>query len=326
MTALGEFERIEQILRPLASGDPGSLNLADDAALIDAEPGQQIVVTTDTMVDTVHFLAGTPPDSLAAKLLRVNLSDLAAMGARPFAYLLTTALPRNLGDDWLAAFARGLADDQERHSVHLIGGDSVSTSGQLSVGITAFGRVPSGQALRRDGARSGHGIYVTGTPGDAALGLQLLRQKRTHGLSVDDAEYLTGRYQRPTPRLEVGQRLVGIASAAIDISDGLAGDLGHICSASGVAATVVASRMPRSKPADKLLELNPELTHAALAGGDDYELLVTVASQNEAGLAAIRAECGVPITRIGAIIAGDAPRILDDAGREIQDLAGWRHF
>ena len=326
MSQLGEFDRIARILRPLTVGDPGALGLMDDAALIEAEEGQQIVATTDTMVDTVHFLAGTAPELLAAKLLRVNLSDLAAMGARPFAYLLTTALPRNLDDDWLFAFSRGLAADQEKFSVHLIGGDSVPTSGQLSVGITAFGRVASGQALQRNGARPGDGVYVTGSLGDAVLGLHLLRQNRSHGLASTDADYLIGRHHQPTPRLEIGQRLIGVARAVMDVSDGIAGDLDHICAASGVAATVVASRIPLSPPARRLLDLNPELKHAALAGGDDYELLFTVPSQNEAALAGIRADSGVPITRIGAVVAGEAVRIVDDAGLEIPDLVGWRHF
>jgi len=226
----------------------------------------------------------------------------------------------------LIGFAKGLAADQKKFSVHLIGGDSVATSGSLSVGITAFGRVESGKALKRRGAKAGDGVYVTGSPGDAVLGLHILKHNRALGLSADDADYLVSRYHQPTPRLDVAKGLVGVASAAMDISDGLAGDLVHLCAASGVAATIVASRMPFSPEARRMLDLNPELSNLALSGGDDFELLFTVSSRNEAALASIRAQTGIPITRIGAILAGDAVRIVNDAGQEITGLAGWRHF
>lgn len=326
MSTLGEFDRIHRLLRPLTGGDTSALSLADDAALIDAKPGHQIVATTDTMVETIHFLAGEPPARLAAKLLRVNLSDLAAMGADPFSYLLTTLLPRDLDDVWLADFARGLADDQNRYGVRLIGGDSVSTPGPLSVGITAFGSTERGRSLLRSGAQPGDGLYVTGTPGDAVLGLHLLQHAPIAGVSEADRKYLTGRYHLPEPRVSVGQRLVGIASAALDLSDGLAGDLQHICTASGVSASVDVDLLPWSPAARRLLDLRPDLTSLAIAGGDDYELLFTAPRDREAELARIGTDRSVPITRIGDVGKGASARFLDGAGRALSDLTGWRHF
>ncbi|MEM7444835.1 MAG: thiamine-phosphate kinase [Pseudomonadota bacterium] len=326
MSELSEFDRIAQILRPLTGDNPAALNLADDAALIQPKEGHELVTTTDTMVQNIHFLTGEPPDRLASKLLRVNVSDLAAMGAEPFAYMLTTALPRDFGDAWLVDFAKGLAADQKSYGMDLIGGDSVSTTGLLTVSVTAFGYVESGRALRRNGARPGDGLYVTGTVGDAVLGLDLLRRRQIDGLRDEDVDFLTGRYHLPTPRLEIGRRLVGVAGAVMDLSDGLAGDLDHICSASGVGATVVAERVPYSPAARRRMDLRPDLAGMALAGGDDYELLFTVSTQHESALASVRAEFGVPITRIGAIVAGSAARFIDELGREITGLAGWRHF
>jgi len=210
---LGEFGRIRQFFAPLAG--PGALGLGDDAALVDCAPGHRLVATVDALVEGVHYLPADPPDLVARKLLRVNLSDLAAMGARPRHYLLTTALPRRLGDEWVASFARGLGDDQRRFRIDLLGGDSVATRGPAVLSLTALGEVAEGEEIRRSGALPGDRIWVSGTIGDAFLGLAALRGRHP-ALTAEHRAALIARFQLPEPRLELGPRLVGIARAMID--------------------------------------------------------------------------------------------------------------
>lgn len=217
-TGLSEFGRIKQFFAPLAG--PGGLGLVDDAALVDCAPGHRLVVTVDAIVEGVHYLSEDPPDLVARKLLRVNLSDLAAMGARPLHYLLATALPGGHGDDWVAQFAAGLAEDQARFGVDLLGGNSVATSGPAVLSLTAIGEVAVGAEIRRSGAHPGDRIWVSGTIGDAFLGLQALRG-RYPALAAGDRATLIQRFQLPAPRTELGPRLVGIAHAMLDISDEL---------------------------------------------------------------------------------------------------------
>ena len=213
MVRLGEFERIRCYFKPLAAHFEGALELSDDAALLPVPSGETLVVTTDAMVEGVHYLAGEDPGRVARKALRVNLSDLAAMGARPLAYLLTTALPGSVDEGWLVAFAAGLRDDQERYGIHLAGGDSVSTPGPATISVTAFGAVPEGREIRRSGARPGDRVWVSGTIGDGALGLLAAREE-LKTLSPAHREYLAGRYHLPSPRLALGERLWGMATAA----------------------------------------------------------------------------------------------------------------
>jgi thiamine-monophosphate kinase len=321
---LDEFERIARFFAPLAG--PGALGLLDDAALIDAPPGRQLVVTTDAIVAGVHFLADDPPDLVARKLLRVNLSDLAAMGASPLYYLLTTALPPSCGEDWLAGFAAGLATDQNEFGISLLGGDSVATPGPATLSLTAIGSVAPGRAVRRNGALPGDTIYVTGTIGDAAIGLAAL----TGGLDIADAaerDFLADRYRLPRPRLAIGAALAGLAHAMQDVSDGLVADLGHICAASGVAGVIEAAAAPLSPAARQALDRDPGLLSRILAGGDDYELLFTSSGDNAAAIAALARPSGPPITPIGRIVAGSGVRVLDRAGKDIAlAVPGFRHF
>ena len=316
----GEFEFIARRLRPLATA-PGALDLIDDAALLDPTPDKQLVLAKDAMVAGVHFLEGDPPGQIAKKLLRVNLSDLAAMGAAPLGYLLALARSREIADDWLADFCAGLAADNAAFGIGLLGGDTVSTPGPLTLSLTAVGEVPKGAALLRSGARAGDDIWVSGTLGDAALGLKVLQGELE--VAVDARAALIAHYRLPQPRLALGQALRGVAGAAIDISDGLVADLGHILEASGVGAELRADQLPLSAAARDL----PGARDAALAGGDDYELLFTASPARRAEIAALARRLGLPLTCIGQIRAGSDLSILDAAGQEIKVAKrGWQHF
>lgn len=312
----GEFERIARIFAPLAKSCPGALGLLDDAALLEASPDCEFVVTTDTIVEGVHYLGEESPAAVARKLLRVNLSDLAAMGARPCIYTLNIALPATVDDAWLEEFAAGLEQDQAEFGVLLAGGDSVATPGPPTLTLTAIGKVGRGMALRRGGACVGDRIFVSGTVGDGALGLEAARGALPD-LTAEDREWLAERYRVPRPRLALGQALVGLASAALDVSDGLIGDLGHIAETSGVACVVEAARVPLSEPARAALAADPSLRETVLTGGDDYELLFTAPPARAAAVSAASAEAGVPVTEIGWVEAGRGVRVLDEAGNAL---------
>lgn len=316
--AEGEFEFIARRLRPLAMA-PGALGLADDAALLDPRPGMQLVLTKDAMVAGVHFLADDPADLIARKLLRVNLSDLAAMGAAPLGYLLALARPREIADEWLAAFCAGLAADNATFRTSLLGGDTVSTPGPLTLSLTAIGELHKGTALLRSGARPGDEIWVSGTLGDAALGLAVLQDKL--GVAEPMRSHLVERYRLPRPRLVLGQALRGLAHAAIDISDGLLADLGHVVETSNLGAEVRADLLPLS---------SPDLAgaqEAALSGGDDYELLFTAQPSQRDAIEGLAKKLDLPLTRIGAIHADAGIRVLDATGAEVHPKrTGWQHF
>ena len=314
----GEDDLIARHFKPLAT-DPGALGLVDDAAILNAH-GEDIVVTTDAVVAGVHFLPDDPPDTVARKALRVNLSDLAAKGATPAGFVLTLALPR-ADESWLAAFARGLGEDAAHYGCPLLGGDTVSTPGPLMVSITAFGRLPAGTMVGRSGARLGDCVMVTGTIGDATLGLDLLRGGAVAAALADDVasrEHLIGRYRVPQPRNALARGLRDHASAAMDVSDGLAGDLAKLCAASGVSAVIDAPRVPISPVAAALLARGVTGIEALISGGDDYELLCTVADADCEGMADAARSAGVALTAIGRIVAASgAPRFLDAQGRAI---------
>ncbi|MFO1153483.1 MAG: thiamine-phosphate kinase [Rhodospirillales bacterium] len=301
--ALDEFSLIRRHFAPLATS-PMALGLGDDAAILAGDPASELVVTTDTLAAGVHFLADDPPETIGHKLLAVNLSDLAAMGAQPLAYLLSVALPRDWSpavvDDWIAAFVQGLGALQGEAGICLIGGDTVASPHDLVLGLTAIGRVPAGRALRRSGARPGDLVWVSGTIGDGTLGLAVLR-----GVLADLppvlARSLVERYRRPTPRLALGGRLVGLALAAADVSDGLIADLGHICEASGVSAELDLDRLPLSPAAAAVIEGERSRLVDLATGGDDYELVFTAPPTAADAIAAAAAAASVAVTAVGRI-------------------------
>lgn len=302
--ASGEDDLIARYFRPLAT-DPGAFGLIDDAAIFKSS-GDDLVVTTDAIVESVHFLADDPPDTIARKALRVNLSDLAAKGAAPAGFMLTLAL-REAKDGWLAPFAKALGEDAASFRCPLLGGDTVSTPGPLMISVTAFGRVPTGKMVRRSGARPGDKIAITGTIGDAALGLRLLKGGLI-GDGLDSAAYdsLVRRYRVPQPRNAIAMAIRNHASAAMDVSDGLAGDLAKLCAASGVSAAIDASSIPLSNAARILLDAGQIDFEDVLAGGDDYEILSSIPENRWASFAAEAAHAGVAVTCIGSVAAGDA--------------------
>ncbi len=323
-----EFELIARYFAPLARGSAGAEGLADDAAFIDVDPAMELVVTADALVAGVHFRPEDPPGLVARKALRVNLSDLAAKGARPLGYLLTIALPRHLDAAWVEAFCAGLAADQAEYGITLMGGDTTSTPGPLTLSITAFGTVPRGRALKRRAARAGDAVVVSGTIGDAALGLLALGgELKTLPAAQRDA--LIDRYHLPRPRTALGPLLAqsGNVHAAIDVSDGLVADLGHICETSGLGAEIEAARVPLSDAARTALAAAPELRRTILGGGDDYEILLTAPPGRVAALDEEAARLGLALTVIGRMTAGSAVRVVDEAGREIAlECPGFRHF
>ena len=310
-----EFRLIARHFRPLAGA--GAFDLLDDGASLVPPPSRELMLTADAMVAGVHFLPDDPAGTVGAKLLRVNLSDLAAMGATPLAYLMTVSAPRDTTDAWFAAFADGLARDQARFGIALLGGDTTATPGPMTLSLTAIGHVAPGAALRRTGARPGDEIWVTGTIGDGALGLLALQ-----GKLADPDGWLAGRYRTPQPRL--GLTLHGVVSACMDVSDGLVQDLGHLCRAAGLGAVIEAGLVPRSPAA---LAAGEAWLPICLTGGDDYELLMAVSPDRAAQLAAAMAAGGCAATRIGQFVAGDEVRVLDASGAALSlDRPGWSHF
>jgi thiamine-monophosphate kinase len=321
----GEFALIERYFRPLAP-DPGAFGLGDDAALYRQRPGDDLVLTADMLAAGVHFFADDPPDSIARKALRVNLSDLAAKGAEPFGYLLSLALPADWTEAWLKRFAVGLAVDQKQYGVTLLGGDTTRAAGGLTIAITALGRVPKGHMVLRSGAKAGDAIFVTGTIGDGALGLCV--RNGTLSAKARGVEHFLDRYLHPEPRMALAPILSHFASSAMDVSDGLIGDLAHICEASGVGAEVSAPLVPLSPGAKAALAADPLILSTILNGGDDYEILATVAHSAATSFASEARAAGVPVTRIGEVRAGaGAPVVLDAAGKPIRlAAASHTHF
>jgi thiamine-monophosphate kinase len=314
----GEDSLIARYFRPLAT-DPGAFSLGDDAAILKAL-GDDIVVTTDAIVEGVHFLPDDPPDTIARKALRVNLSDLAAKGATPAGFVLTLAL-RAADDAWLTSFARGLGSDAGLFGCPLLGGDTVSTPGPLMISITAFGRVPAGKMIHRRGAKPGDRVVVTGTIGDAALGLDVLKGGAVAAALAGDTaakQMLVERYRVPQPRNTLAKAVREHASAAMDVSDGLAGDLAKLCAASGVSAVIDAPSIPLSAPTAALRARGTVGIEAIVSGGDDYEILCTVPEASFEAFARAARSAGVAVTSIGSVIAeSSVPKFLDGEGRAI---------
>jgi thiamine-monophosphate kinase len=316
VTEAPEFAFIARHFRSLAG--PGALGLADDAAILAPPPGRELVLSADAIVSGVHFLPDDPAETVGVKLLGVNLSDLAAMGATPLGYLLAVSVPATLPDDWFAGFARGLAEMQARYGLTLLGGDTTATPGPLTLSLTILGHAAPGAALRRNGARPGDEIWVTGTIGDATLGLACL----TEGLA-DPTGHLVERYRRPSPRL--GMALHGIAHAAIDVSDGLVQDLGHLCRQSGVSARIAAALVPAS---DAARAAGAAFLDRRLTGGDDYELLLAVPPDRVPALLDTAGAAHIAVTRIGVFSDGAAGVTVSGADGAPMRFAraGWSHF
>jgi thiamine-monophosphate kinase len=321
--ASGEDSLIARYFKPLAT-DPGAFGLTDDAAVLNAL-GDDIVVTTDAIVEGVHFLSDDPPQTIAKKALRVNLSDLAAKGATPAGFVLTLALRKvdetKVDEAWLAAFARGLGEDTGAFNCPLLGGDTVSTPGPLMVSITAFGRVAPGKMVHRSGAKPGDHVLVTGTIGDAALGLDILRKGSVATALANDAvlrDMLVGRYRVPEPRNALASAIRAHAHAAMDVSDGLAGDLAKLCAASAVSAAIELAAIPLSKAASAALTAGAVTLSEIVSGGDDYEILCTVAPDVLEPFVQAANASGIAANRIGTIVAGKAaPKFLDTKGAEL---------
>ena len=325
--APGEDSLIARYFRPLAT-DPGAFGLDDDAAALKPD-GNDIVVTTDAIVEGVHFLPDDPPDTVARKALRVNLSDLAAKGATPAGFVLTLAL-RHADEAWLKPFASALGEDAAQFACPLLGGDTVSTPGPLMVSVTAFGRVPPGKMVHRIGAKPGERVMVTGTIGDAALGLAILRGGKVHAASSGKAtrEALIGRYRVPQPRTAMAEIIRDHASAAMDVSDGLAGDLTKLCGVSGVSAVIDMASIPLSEAATDLVSRGIVGRETLIAGGDDYEILCTLPEDRVMAFAQAARGAGIAVSSIGTVIAGSAvPKFIDGEGTEIAlERRSYSHF
>jgi thiamine-monophosphate kinase len=327
-SASGEDSLIARYFRPIAT-DPGAFDLGDDAAVLKAD-GCEIVVTTDAIVEGVHFLGSDPPDTVGRKALRVNLSDLAAKGAAPAGFVLTLAL-RKVDDAWLKSFAHALGEDAAWFNCPLLGGDTVSTPGPLMISITAFGRVPVGKMVHRSGAKPGDRVMVTGTIGDAALGLAILRGGNVADAAVADAavrNLLIGRYRVPQPRNMLASAVRDHASAAMDVSDGLAGDLAKLCAASGVSAVIDLESIPLSAAASDLVSRRIVGIETLIAGGDDYEVLCTVPDDRVEAFAEAARRAGGQATSIGMVVAGaSAPKFIDGQGAELAlERLSYSHF
>jgi thiamine-monophosphate kinase len=324
-----EDRLIGRYFKPLVS-HPGALGLIDDAATLSPPPGHDLVLTADAIVAGIHFFPDDPADAVARKALRVNLSDLAAKGAKPAGFLLALALPKGTGGPWLKSFTRALGADAKRYGCPLLGGDTVRSPGPLMVSIAAFGTLPRGTMVRRDGARVGDHILVSGTIGDAALGLRLRKTgnaARRWKLSARDRSRLTQRYLAPQPRNVLALAVRKHATAAMDVSDGLAGDLAKLCRASGVAAVVYAARVPLSSATRKALHADGKLLETALSGGDDYEIVCTVRPARLAAVQAAARAAGVPMTDIGRIVRGSGASFLQANGKSIRFAkASFSHF
>lgn len=321
-----EFDLIAEYFAPLAANAPGAYGLGDDAATFAPSAGCELVLTVDAIVEGVHFLPSDPAADVARKLLRVSLSDLAAKGARPRGYLLTTAWTRETSVEWIAAFARGLSEDQLEFGIALWGGDTVSTPGPISFSLTAVGEVASGCMIRRAGGQVGDDIYVTGTIGDGALGLKAAQGELD--ASAGECAALVRRYRVPSPRVVFGQRLVGLARAALDVSDGLMADLAHLCEQSGVGIRVDAASVPLSDAAAACLSRSPALIETILTGGDDYEIVFATPPKARAEVDSLAQASNLRVTRIGKLVEASLGISAVDVNGKALALVqkGFQHF
>ena len=317
---------IAELFAPLAAKVPGAFGLTDDAATVNLGPGEELVLTVDALVEGVHFLRDDPADQIAKKALRVNLSDLAAKGASPRGYLLALSLPDWVDDAWLAAFTSGLREDQKTYGTDLLGGDTTSTPGPLTLSITALGAIKKGRITRRSGAMPGDSVYVSGTIGDAGGGLALLKDEG-ETIAPDARDFLIARYRVPQPRLALGRSLVNLASASLDVSDGLIADLGHIAQTSHMRIVIEGARIPLSPSLVSLWGRDQNAISRAATSGDDYELAFTAAKPARAKIAKAAKLAGVTVTEIGWVEEGNGVFLLDEKGVSVSIArAGFTHF
>jgi thiamine-monophosphate kinase len=325
---MGEFEIIARYFAPIAA--PQALGLRDDAAFIAPPPGEDLVVTKDMLVEAVHFFAEDPPATIGAKALRVNLSDLAAKGAKPLGFLLGLALPSTVTEEWIAGFAQGIASDSQSYGIALLGGDTVRISGPITVSITAFGTVPRGAMVKRNSAKAGDVLYVTGCIGDAAIGLRLRLEPDApwaKKLSPSSRKWLLDLYLVPWPRNILAEVVQHHAHAAMDVSDGFIGDLSKMMAGANLGADIRLADVPFSPATREAIALAPHLHEIALMGGDDYELLLAIDPKNEAAFLADMHDIGIPVTKIGTAKAS-ANMVFrnEDGAQRIFTQGSFVHF
>jgi thiamine-monophosphate kinase len=325
-------EAIVALLAPLAKGFPGAFGLKDDCALLTPEPGFDLVLKTDPIAEGVHFPAGEAPEDVGWKALAVNVSDLAAKGAAPLAYLLALSFPEAPAREWLSRFAAGLGAAQERFGCHLVGGDTDRRPGPVTISVTVVGKVPQGKMVRRGTAKAGDTLFVSGSIGDAALGLALVKSPdaaAAWGLSQAEIAQLVARYRRPEPRLGLTEALRQYASAAMDVSDGLVRDLDRMLRASRAAGRLDAASVPLSAAARRAVASAPGLLVQAVTGGDDYEVLAAVPRAKGAAFAAAAAAAGIPVRRVGEVLPGPPALAVvgpDGTPLRLPQATGWDHF
>jgi thiamine-monophosphate kinase len=325
----GEDHLIAKYFRPLVT-HPGALGLLDDAAVLTPPAGCDLVVTKDALVGGMHFFADDPADAIARKALRVNLSDLAAKGAAPAGFLLALALPEAISPEWLQAFAHALGEDAADYGCPLLGGDTVRSPGPVMISVTAFGTLPHGSMVRRSGAKAGDRVFVTGTIGDAALGLRLRNDAKASKhwkLNETGRQHLAARYLVPQPRNALAEAVRRHAHSAMDVSDGLVGDLQKLCAASGVAAKIEVPRVPLSNAAKAVLDADPAAIETILTGGDDYEVVCTIAPERVSSFRAAADAAGVAIAEIGRIVEGEGATFIGADGKALSFArASFSHF
>jgi thiamine-monophosphate kinase len=320
-----EDHLIARFFKPLAS-HPGALGLSDDAAFLTPPSGCDLVLKADAIVGGVHFFPDDAAHTIASKALRVNLSDLAAKGARPLGFLLSLAIPKDVGEDWLASFAEGLRGDAVLFGCPLFGGDTDRTPGPITISIAMFGSVPEGTMVRRAGAAPGDRVFVSGTIGDAALGV-MVRGGKIGTLSEPHRKHLLSRYLLPQPRNALAETVRSHATAAMDVSDGFVGDFTKLCRVSDVSANIEVARIPISDAAKAVIAADPAMLESAITGGDDYEIVCTVPSAKADSFRAAAKAAQVAVTEVGEIKAGKGARFLDAKGHALTfKRASFSHF
>ncbi|WP_114010354.1 thiamine-phosphate kinase [Cohaesibacter intestini] len=324
---IGESAMIARYFAPLCKED-AAYGLSDDAAFLSVPDGQQLVLTKDMLVADVHFFAKDRPDLIAAKALRVNLSDLAAKGAKPYGYMLGLGLPLDWTEDWLEQFCVGLARDQKLFDFPLLGGDTVKSPERLTLSITAFGLLDHHRQVLRKNAAPGDLVYVSGTIGDGALGLQVCKGELADILTQEQHAFLADRFLLPQPRVALREMIARLATASMDISDGLLGDATKMAQAAKVAITISQENVPISDAARAVVTQMPDMWQSVLGGGDDYELLFTIPPKHRIEAESVAKACGVPIAHVGSVGEGNDVHLRDKQGalQSIGNMTAYEHF